>query len=168
MPKKSCLACDVLAGKVQPPGGIIHRDSLWLVDHALGAKPSDPIPLKGFLIVCPVRHVEHLAQLTDEEQAVFGLLLKDVATAVTRVLKPEKTHVCSFGEDVGHVHWYVIPRMPGMPKSGLDVLRGMFRERKWPCTNKEAATTAFKIKAELDKLIASRGGDAGCPYPGVF
>lgn len=168
MTKICCLACDILAGKTQPPGGLIHRDGLWVVDHAMGLRPDDPIPLRGFLIVSPVRHVENIFQLTDEEQAEFGLLLKDVALAIKRVLAPEKIHVCSFGELVGHVHWYVIPRSADMPKSGLQVLDGIFNKRRWTCTVKEAAMTALKVKAELEALLGSRGGDRDCPYSVLF
>lgn len=168
MSSTKCLACDILAGKIQPPGGIIHRDSLWLVDHAVGLKPEDPIPFKGFLIICPVRHVDRVGALTDEEQAVFGLLLKDVVTAVSRVLKPEKVYVCSFGEQVEHVHWYVIPRTADMPKSGIDVLNGIMRKRSWPCSLKDAATVAFMVKSELEVLVNARNGLPGLPYSSIF
>jgi len=168
MPKKSCFACDVNAGKITTPGGLIHCDGHWVVDHAIGLKPDDPIPLKGFLIICPVRHVEQLHLLTDEEQMIFSLLLKDVGTALMRVLQPEKIHVCSFGEEVKHVHWYVIPRVAGMPTSGMDVLRGIFKERKWTCGLKDAAATALKVKAELEQLIAGRGGNSVLPYSHMF
>jgi len=168
MGKTSCLACEINAGNISTPGGLIHRDHLWVVDHAVGPKPNDPIPLKGFLIICPVRHVDQLHLLTDEEQLNFGLLLNDVTNALARVLKPEKVYVCSFGEEVRHVHWYVIPRMSDMPKSGLDVLRGIFREKKWPCSLKDAAATALKVKVELERLVESRGGTASVPYSHMF
>jgi len=168
MPKTSCFACDVNAGKATTPGGFIHRDDRWAVDHAIGLKPDEPIPLNGFLIVCPVRHVEHVHLLTDEEQADFSLLLKDVSMAVQKVLQPEKVYICSFGEVVRHVHWYVIPRMPGMPRSGIDVLHGIFTERKWSCSVKDASMTAIKVKAELEQLIAARGGTALAPYSHMF
>ncbi len=164
MDKKTCLACEVNVGKITTPGGLIHRDELWVVDHAVGRNPDDPIPLKGFLIICPVRHVEHIHLLTDEEQLNFGLLLLDVTNALVKVLKPEKIHIHSMGEDVKHVHWYVVPRMAGMPENGLDFLVEVIRGRRWACSIKDASTTALKVKAELEQLVASRGGTSSTPY----
>lgn len=168
MEKRGCFACDVNAGRVSVPGGFIHRDDLWVVDHAIGLKPTDPIPLKGFLIICPVRHVEQLHQLTDEEWANFGLLFSDVCKALSSVMQPEKIYACSFGEEVGHVHWYVIPRMAGMPKSGQDVLRGIFKERKWACSLKDASDVSLEVKQGLEQLITSRGGLSSLPYSHLF
>jgi diadenosine tetraphosphate (Ap4A) HIT family hydrolase len=168
MAEQNCLACDVNAGKVMPPGGLLHRDDLWVVDHIVGLKPEDRIPCLGFLIICPVRHVEHIHLLTDEEQISFGLLLADVTNALAGVMRPEKIHVCSFGEDVRHVHWYAIPRLSGMPKSGLGLLHEIFVDKRWTCTPEAASAAALKIKAELERLVASRGGPQGMPYSHMF
>ncbi|MFA5185979.1 MAG: HIT family protein [Patescibacteria group bacterium] len=168
MGKTKCFACDVNNEKIHVPGKLIHRDELWVVDHAIGRRPDDPIPLMGFLIICPVRHVEQIHMLTDEELLNFGLLLKDVANALNKVLAPEKIHVCSFGESVRHVHWYVIPRSAGMPQNGYDVLRGIFRDKKWACSVKDAAATALKVKSELEQLFATRGGSRSTPYSHLF
>jgi hypothetical protein len=35
MPEKNCLACDIITGKVIPPGGTIYRDNYWMVDHSV-------------------------------------------------------------------------------------------------------------------------------------
>lgn len=156
MGKPSCLSCDVTAGKIQPPGGILYEDELWVVDHVIGEKETDPIPLKGFLIVTPRRHVEHLHELTDEEALAMHPLLHDVTKAVWQVVKPEKVYLCSFGESTKHVHYYVVPRYANMPANAFDVLIGIFRQKKWPCSRKDAAAAAIQIKSELEKLRMSR------------
>jgi hypothetical protein len=33
----SCLACDVLAGRIEPPGGTIYEDEFWVVEAAEAA-----------------------------------------------------------------------------------------------------------------------------------
>lgn len=162
MDQIGCLGCDVNAGRIKVPGGLIHRDDDWVVDHAVGMKPEDPIPLKGFLIICPVRHVEDVHELTSGEMAAFSLLLRDVVRAVNLVTKPQKVYVCSFGEAVKHVHWYVIPRYAQMPASGLDVLNGIFREKRWICPWEDAEMTAKRLKTKLKRLILVRNGDTDC------
>lgn len=99
------MACDVIEGRLKPPGGVIYEDELWIVDHSLS-----PVVLKGWLIVKPKRHVEHLSELTAEEAARFGPLAQMTCLALTRALGPERVYLCSFGEWVHHVHVYVVPR----------------------------------------------------------
>ena len=43
-----CLACDVTARRIIPPGGTIHEEGDWLLEHAIS-----PVPLKGWLILKP-------------------------------------------------------------------------------------------------------------------
>ncbi|MBI5654964.1 HIT family protein [Candidatus Uhrbacteria bacterium] len=167
MTQADCLACDVNAGRIQVPGGFIHRDDKWVVDHIVGMKPGEPIPLKGFLIICPSRHVERIDELTPWEMSAFSTLLRDVTRAVGLTLKPQKIYVCSFGEAVKHVHWYVIPRYAEMPASGIDVLDGIFREKRWTCAWEDAEKVAGRIKTKLRRLIMVRQGETGCgPFDG--
>jgi diadenosine tetraphosphate (Ap4A) HIT family hydrolase len=80
--------------------------------------------------------------------------------ALAAVLNPGKIYVCSFGEAVQHVHWYVIPRLPGMPESGLSVLLQMMRERTWACSDAEAAALVTRVRREVDRLtrLDTQGG----------
>ncbi|MFA4955116.1 MAG: HIT family protein [Patescibacteria group bacterium] len=156
MTSSGCLPCEVRDGTIQPPGGIIYNDGLWIVDHSLGKDPSAPIPLKGFLIVTTTRHVEHLHELTDEEARGLHPLLHDLTKALWSVVSPERIYICSFGELVKHVHFYVIPRYSGMPASPNEVLAGMFREWKWTCSRQAAEEVALKVKSALDDLLKSR------------
>jgi len=137
-----CLSCDVVAGRVATPGGWIYEGRHWTVSHAVG-----PAQLAGFLIVQPKRHVEHIAELGAEESTALGPLLAETCRAVAATLRPEKTYVCSFGEAVKHVHFYVIPRSAEMPDSGLTVLQQMFREQRWTCSDDEAAAVAARVRS---------------------
>ncbi len=92
----SCLACDTIAGKISPPGGVIYQNEHWLVDHAVS-----PAPLRGFLIVKSKRHVEDIADLTLAEAALQNMtelqkpeilraLLTSQAEAITQVQTERK------------------------------------------------------------------------------
>ncbi|HEY7341467.1 MAG TPA: HIT domain-containing protein [Ktedonobacterales bacterium] len=143
-----CLACDVLAGKVTPPGGVIYDDQYWRVDHS-----TSPIVLPGFLIIKPRRHVEHIALLTAEEMAAFGPLLRNTCRALAHVLHPAKIYATSFGEAVAHVHWYVLPRMPDMPANGIEVLSRLFGEKPWAGSDEEAAAIADQVRPLLTEMM---------------
>lgn len=154
-----CLACDVLAGKVTPPGGVIYDDQYWRVDHS-----TSPVMLPGFLIIKPRRHVEHIALLTAEEMAAFGPLLRNTCRALAHVLHPAKVYATSFGESVSHVHFYIIPRYsrtPEMPANGIEILSRLF-QGPWAGSDEESAAIADQVRpilAEMMRQDVSQGMD---------
>ncbi len=102
------MACRLVAGTEFLPGGTIHRTALWVVEHCVG-----PLGL-GTLIVKPVRHVLHVADLTPEESAELGPLLRRVSRTVTTVMRPEQVYVCLWshaGAEPGHIHFVVQPAL---------------------------------------------------------
>jgi diadenosine tetraphosphate (Ap4A) HIT family hydrolase len=77
-----------------------------VVEHTVG-------PLNvGTLIVKPIRHVTHVADLEPDEIAQLGPLLHETATAVTELAKPEQVYVCLWSHadrQPGHIHFVVQP-----------------------------------------------------------
>jgi diadenosine tetraphosphate (Ap4A) HIT family hydrolase len=144
----TCLSCEVIAGRVPSPGGFIFESEDWLLTHQVS-----PASLAGFLILQPRRHVEQISELTTEEAAEFGEVLRRSTLALTRVLHPEKVYVCSFGSGVKHVHFYLIPKLPVMPADliGAGLLQALFTGR-WACSDEEAAHVAAQVRVELAKL----------------
>jgi diadenosine tetraphosphate (Ap4A) HIT family hydrolase len=84
----------------------IHVGPGWRVAHAFGTA------LPGWLVVLPHRHVLTLDEITAEEAAELGLLLRAVTRALREVTGCEKTYVALFAEAEGfeHLHFHVIPR----------------------------------------------------------
>jgi diadenosine tetraphosphate (Ap4A) HIT family hydrolase len=123
-----CTFCEEVAGRSTAPGGPIHDDGLWLVSHHTG-----PFTDPGELIVKLRRHAESLADLTPAETSALGPVLRAAATAVERVVRPERVYVASFGERIRHLHFYILPRTAALPaghvtsdlyKRGRTLLRG--------------------------------------------
>lgn len=101
-----CLACDLTAGRVPLPGGLIHETECWRVEHCVG-----PLGV-GTLVVKPKRHVIRVAELTAEEAGEQGPLLRRCAAVVDRLLEPDQTYVCLWSHAGGvpvHVHHVVQP-----------------------------------------------------------
>jgi len=150
------MACDVLAGRLKAPGGVIYEDEYWMVDHSVS-----PVMLRGFLIIKLKRHCEHLAELTPEEAAAFGPIMRNTCLAISQVFKPVKVYVCSFGEAVKHIHFYVIPRTPDMPAGSLPVLMHLrikmilyrLGMRKLACSDEGAAEVAAQVQVEFQHLM---------------
>ncbi|MBD2167951.1 HIT family protein [Calothrix membranacea FACHB-236] len=149
-----CLACHVLSGKIKAPGGAIYEDNYWIVEHSLS-----PVLLSGYLIIKLKRHCENLADLTLEEANALGPIIQKTCLALSRLMKPAKIHVCSWGEEVKHIHFHVIPRNEDMPVGNLKLLiylrvKKLFNQlgfSKWVSTE-AAAEMAAKVRDEIAKL----------------
>ena len=103
-----CIACDLTAGREPLPGGVIADTASWRVEHTVG-----PLGV-GTLIVKPLRHVLHVADLTPEEAAEVGPLLRAASAVVTELLRPEQVYVCLWshageGGGPGHIHFVIQP-----------------------------------------------------------
>lgn len=84
----------------------------WRVAHDFNSS------LAGWLIVAPLRHLESLDLLTDEEAAALGPLLRGASVAIKAVTGCDKTYVMLFAEAAGfsHLHIHVVPRMDDLPE----------------------------------------------------
>lgn len=101
-----CLACDLSAGRVPLPGGLINETDRWRVEHCVG-----PLGV-GTLVVKPKRHVIRVADLTAEEAGEQGPLLRRCAAVVDALLAPAQTYVCLWSHAGGqpvHIHYVVQP-----------------------------------------------------------
>jgi diadenosine tetraphosphate (Ap4A) HIT family hydrolase len=105
-----CLSCVQDRPADLPPRERIHVGPRWRVAHAFGTS------LPGWLVVLPRRHVAALDQLTAEEAADLGPLLRALTAALREVLGCSKTYVALFAEAEGfaHVHLHVMPRQPDL------------------------------------------------------
>jgi diadenosine tetraphosphate (Ap4A) HIT family hydrolase len=105
-----CISCINNALADLPPRERLHLGPRWRVAHASGTS------LPGWLVVLPRRHVTALDQLTADEAAELGPLLRALTTALREVLGCSKTYVALFAEAEGfaHVHFHLIPRQPDL------------------------------------------------------
>lgn len=85
---EDCLACDLARGRQPLPGGLIYRTGSWLVEHCVG-----PLGL-GTLIVKPERHVTAVADLTEEEAAELGPLLRRASQVASQLVGCEQVYNC--------------------------------------------------------------------------
>jgi diadenosine tetraphosphate (Ap4A) HIT family hydrolase len=100
---EGCVACDLARGRRSLAGGLIHRTRHWLVEHCIG-----PLGI-GTLIVKPERHVVHVWDLTADESAELGPLLKTTAGVISQLADPEQVYVCLWSHGPVHIHFVVQP-----------------------------------------------------------
>ena len=88
--------------------------STWARDGALPTHSARRCP--GWLVLVPRRHTVALDDLTADEAADLGPLLRAVSSALRDVVRCRKTYVALFAEAEGfqHIHFHIIPRQPGL------------------------------------------------------
>jgi diadenosine tetraphosphate (Ap4A) HIT family hydrolase len=108
-----CVICALNASPDLPPRERVYVGARWRVAHAFGTS------LPGWLVVLPRRHVIALDELTAEEAADLGPLLRALTAALREVLGCSKTYVALFAEAEGfaHIHFHVVPRSPDLDQS---------------------------------------------------
>lgn len=114
MPSGPCKTCELIARRdlgESPLWDNILRTDHWDVVHAYNTS------LPGWLVLVARRHIEAIGELTDEEAAELGVLLRRVSAILREVTGCVKTYVMQFAEAEGHshVHFHIVPRMADQP-----------------------------------------------------
>jgi diadenosine tetraphosphate (Ap4A) HIT family hydrolase len=101
-----CLACQLASGARELPGGRIFATRHWVVEHCVG-----PLGV-GALVVKPLRHCLHLADLEADEASELGPLLVRASECVQELADADQVYVCLWshaGWKPGHIHFVVQP-----------------------------------------------------------
>ena len=110
-PLSSCEFCEIVAGR--SPASVVYRD-----EDCLAFMDLRPVTA-GHLLVVPVEHATHLADLDPGEGQVLFALAQRLAAAIRHSdLKPHGINVYladgeAAGQEIFHVHVHVIPRYRG-------------------------------------------------------
>ncbi len=138
----ACLACQVNAGEVDVPGGVIAETRRWRADHCLG-----PFGV-GAVVVKTKTHLEDFWSLPDEEAGELGPFLRDLSKAIVETLGAERVYLTMWVDmPPHHVHLVLYPRYPADAKRALD-LQSQRRDEGPPAPEK-AADAAAAIRAHL-------------------
>jgi diadenosine tetraphosphate (Ap4A) HIT family hydrolase len=108
-----CLVCRQVRGEFELPGGLLWDDAEAIGFH-LPLTDANPRPYIGHCMVVTRRHVDHLADLTDEETESVAHASRALAGAL-RAEGVERVHVAVIGLGGDHFHQHLYPRYPGVP-----------------------------------------------------
>lgn len=91
--------------------------------------------LPGHVLVCPIRVVEHLGELTAAEMADLFLTVQSVAEAIKNVYAVSSVTIAvqdgpDAGQTVKHVHVHVLPRKPDDFPDNDDVYKHLEKHDK--------------------------------------
>ncbi|HUY76616.1 MAG TPA: hypothetical protein VMV29_07575 [Ktedonobacterales bacterium] len=135
-----CFICRKHAGmEAQPPGGYFLADAHWRVCHA-------PIKMgvAGTLIVESQRHYLDFADMTDDEAASLGALLRSLYAALKQVTGAERVYTLATMEGAAHLHVWLAPRQPDAQTRAL-----AFLASDASCSEEAALATVLALRAIL-------------------
>ena len=102
----SCSLCDRFADPGYPL--TVLRAQKIALTHMPG------IDLPGYLVVAPVRHVEHAGLLEDSEREELARIQSLAVQTILALPGVRKVYILSFGEAVPHLHLHLFPRTDAM------------------------------------------------------
>ena len=135
-----CFLCRKHSGQeTAPPGGYIYEDGRWMVCHA----PGRLGPL-GTLFIESTRHFLDYSEMTVEEAASLGGVLKKVFAALRAETGAERIYQVLLLEGVPHFHAWIVPRRPEDQERGMQ-----FLARDDSCPDEEATRLAEILRQAL-------------------
>jgi len=137
---ESCFLCRKHNGhEAAPPGGYIYEDEYWMVCHA----PAKLGPL-GTLFVESRRHFLDYAEMTDEESASLGNLMRKVYDALRLRTEAERIYQVTLLEGIPHFHSWLVPRRKADAEKGMKLLA-----REDTCREEDASALANRLRATM-------------------
>lgn len=105
--KAGCIFCQIVAGEIQPPSGILKR---W--SDAVLFEPLNPVT-PGHLLVVPVAHVSSYV----DDPVVSAAVIARAADAAQGLVYAESNLITSCGDaatqTIHHLHLHLAPRHAG-------------------------------------------------------
>lgn len=98
-----CLFCE------EEGGAVLWRDDFCRVVRVSGGE------YPGLCRVVLNRHVREMTDLADAERERLMRVVFATESALRGLFQPDKMNLASFGNQVAHLHWHVIPRTTDDP-----------------------------------------------------
>ena len=139
---ETCFICRKHNGQeAVPPGGYIYEDEHWMVCHA----PGKLGPL-GTLFIESRRHFLDYADMTNEESASLGHVMRKIYRALRLHTEADRIYQVTLIEGVPHFHTWLVPRHREDAEKGMK-----FLARDDSCSSEDAEILAIKLQETLRK-----------------
>ncbi len=143
-----CLGCLFAEHKFSLPCGIAYENDKFILSQDF------ELPIQGFLVVSPKKHIETFGELTSSERIeIFEIVSKTI-----EILK--RNNICErfdviFEEKINkHFHIWIMPRNKWMEEFGGNIICNIGKIFKYAKTNMRTKENFNKID-EITKLLKS-------------
>jgi diadenosine tetraphosphate (Ap4A) HIT family hydrolase len=139
---ETCFLCRKHnGGEAAPPGGYIYEDEYWMICHA----PVKLGPL-GTLFIESKRHFLDYAEMTDEESASLGDVMRMIYHALKSNTGAERVYQVTLMEGIPHFHSWLVPHRQEDSDKGMK-----FLARDDSCSEEDAVVLANQLREEMGK-----------------
>jgi len=137
---ETCFICRKHNGQeATPPGGCIYEDEHWMVCHA----PGKLGPL-GTLFIESKRHFLDYAEMTNDESASLGYVMRKIYHALKLHTGAERVYQVTLMEGVPHYHSWLVPHRKEDTEKGMK-----FLVRDDSCSDEDATVLANKLREAM-------------------
>ena len=105
MRSQQCRLCEIANG--EEASRKIYED-----EHTIGILDIKPRFAKGQCVVFPKKHIEDINDIQDEEAVYLFKAIKEVASKLDRLYKPESVAMFRRGRTFPHIHIILFPAFP--------------------------------------------------------
>ncbi|MBI3899103.1 MAG: HIT family protein [Gammaproteobacteria bacterium] len=116
---------------------ILWRDSRCRI---IGVGDAD---YPGFCRVIWQQHVREMSDLSTEDRQHILQVVNGVEETLRAVLRPDKINLASFGNQIPHLHWHVIPRFVDDPH---------FPDPVWAARKRDGARRSVDYRLLTDEF----------------
>ena len=139
---ETCFICRKHKGQeASPPGGYIYEDEHWMICHA----PAKLGPL-GTLFIESRRHFLDYAEMTDEESASLGTVMRVIYDKLKSFTDAERIYQVTLIDGVPHFHSWLVPHRMADIDKGIK-----FLTRDDSCSEEDAIALAHKLREAMGK-----------------
>ncbi|HMR98836.1 MAG TPA: HIT family protein [Anaerolineales bacterium] len=137
---KNCFICRKHNGiEATPPGEYIYEDDHWMVCHA----PAKLGPL-GTLFIESKRHFLDYAEMTDDESASLGNVMRKIYHALKLHTDAERVYQVTLMDGVPHFHSWLVPHRKKDSEKGMK-----FLARDDSCRDEDASALAENLREAM-------------------
>lgn len=146
-PKVDCILCSVIERDERVCSLEVFRDDTVMV--SVNLYPYNP----GHLMICPLRHVEDIRDLTPAEELRINEVLRVSLDVLEKMYDPRGFNVGynfgpASGASIKHIHMHVVPRFHS-EVGFLDILSGARIIVEDPCELVKKLRVAFSARETL-------------------
>ena len=139
---ETCFICRKHKGQeASPPSGYIYEDEHWMICHA----PAKLGPL-GTLFIESKRHFLDYAEMTDEESASLGNVMRRIYDKLKLLTDAERIYQVTLIDGVPHFHSWLVPHRKQDTDKGIK-----FLTRDDSCSEEDAIALANKLREAMGK-----------------
>ncbi len=143
----ACPLCDQIMDATHPRRIATLPETIVMLGENQGCRAWCVAVLKD--------HVEHLADLSLESQSRIFADVARVAAAIRAVIGPTRINYECLGNQVGHIHWHIIPRHGDDPTPREPVWDWPAAQLRGTMTDADRHALAMSLRGALTRQLPS-------------